>query len=134
MAAAVIQADFTEIDGAALRGDGPQHIGQVLEAELRSFLEILDLGVDLGAIAFIFNSSFTRSSLQQFRALKIDLCCATGATEINGFCGAGDGGSRRALGLAKSRRSRQSQSADQGKPKRCHFHVRPPLSLKASLS
>ncbi len=52
MAAAVIEANLTEIDSATLRRDSPEDVREVFETELGGFLEILEFGVDLRAIAF----------------------------------------------------------------------------------
>src|SRR6266481_3447809 len=109
MAAAVIEANLTEIDGATLRRNSPEDVREVFETELGGFLEILEFGVDLRAIAFVFDFSLAQSGLHQFRTLKIELGGATGAAEIDGLGGLVEcGGNRRVLHSFPTRRSRRS--------------------------
>src|SRR6266446_4600162 len=111
-ASAILQHNFAEIYGAASRGDGPENVGEIFEAELGGFIEAEEFCIDLGAAPLVLDSGFAAGLLHQFRALKIDLGGA-GAAVIHGFGGARNifGGAGRRGRLTERGHGQQSQNS-----------------------
>ena len=80
------------VHSAALRRNGPEHVGQIFEAKFGGFVEAQKFSFNLHAIAFAFDFGFASGPLHEFGAAEIDLGGAAGAAIVHGFGGAGDGG------------------------------------------
>src|SRR6266852_4344144 len=117
-AGAILQHNFAEIYGSASRGDGPENVGEIFEAELGGFIEAEEFRINLGAAPLVLDSGFAAGLLHQFGALKIDLGGA-GAAVVDGF-----GGPRNSFGRAGGRRERRrltkSGSGQHSQNSNCH--------------
>ena len=68
----ILDLDFAQIDGAALRRNRPKNVSEVFEAKLGCLFKTFELRVDFDSVAFIFHFGFARGLLHQVRAVKED--------------------------------------------------------------
>ncbi len=68
----ILDLDFAEIDGAALRRNRPKNVSEIFEAKLGCLFKTFELGVDFDSVAFIFDFGFARGLLHKICAMKED--------------------------------------------------------------
>src|SRR5262249_30383309 len=87
---AMIELDFAQIHGAALRRDGPHHIGEIFEAKLCRLVDAVKASIDFHATILALNARLTGCARHQLSAAKIDLGGATAMAIIDRLRGMRD--------------------------------------------
>jgi hypothetical protein len=121
------QQHLAQIVGAALGGDGPQHVGEEFGAETGRRLELIELRLDADGAALALDSGLATSLREQHRAPETDFRGPAQVTIIDGLGGAHHQGEavQRARGLLLRLRLRGANPGGcaQREKHRCQFQV-----------
>ena len=92
MALAVIELNFAQVGCASLRRDGPQHIGEIFQAELCGFIDAIKLSIDLHAAVLALYARLAAGAGHEFGAAEVNFCSAAPVAVVDRLGGVRDAG------------------------------------------